>query len=168
MKTLTGVASISTRRLVDCTVWPNLAAHWRRRTVVRKPPLTAPSFRVSTTQHCSAPTTLTPCRWFCHGMVSVGKDELCRKVSRRKRTSAKAISKKSVRPKLRRVHAQDPRQFTKRSYPRITENGPAGPEMLHPDHRKRPSKWAPKITENDPPWHISSKGIFGGPEWPAP
>ena len=30
-------------------------------------------------------------------------------------------------------------------------------------NRKRPPKWAPKITENDPPWHISSKGIFGGP-----
>ena len=34
---------------------------------------------------------------------------------------------------------------------------------LHAKNRKRPPKWPPKITENDPPWHISSKGIFGGP-----
>ena len=37
---------------------------------------------------------------------------------------------------------------------------------LHAKNRKRPPKWPPKITENDPPWHISSKGIFGGPAGP--
>ena len=49
-----------------------------------------------------------------------------------------------------------------RHMPETTENERFW-ASLWAKNRKRPRKWAPKITENDPPWHISSKGIFGGP-----
>ena len=54
------------------------------------------------------------------------------------------------------------RSASGRYMPEITENERFWASLCA-KNRKRPPKWAPKITENDPPWHISSKGIFGGP-----